>query len=314
MFLSDKNIHDDITTTIGNTPLIRLNKITKGFTGSVLVKLEFMNPGSSVKDRVALNMIKDALSKNKINENTVLIEPTSGNTGIGLAMIAAAFGIKLVLTMPETMSIERRKLLKAYGAELVLTSDSAGMTGAVEKAIELAKVNANYLLLQQFENDANSDVHRQTTAEEIWRDTEGEIDILIAGVGTGGTITGVSEVIKKRKPFFKVIAVEPSSSPMLSEGISGPHKIQGIGAGFIPKILNREIIDEVITITDSEAGNAARNIAKQEGILVGISGGAAVAAALKTIQNPDNEGKMIVVVIPSNGERYLSTWLYEDIT
>lgn len=307
-------IYNNITEIIGNTPLVRLNKITQGLLATVIVKLEFMNPGSSVKDRIAFNMIRSALAEGKITQDTVLVEPTSGNTGIGLAMIAAALGFKLILTMPETMSIERRKLLKAYGAELILTPGKEGMVGAVNKAQELVNSNPNYLSLQQFENPANPAIHRQTTAEEIWRDTDGKVDILVAGVGTGGTITGVSEVIKKRKPSFRAIAVEPSGSPVLSEGRAGPHKIQGIGAGFVPKILNRAIIDEIITINDDEAGRTARMMACQEGLLVGISSGAAIAAALKVAKDPVNTGKMIVVIIPSNGERYLSTWLFEDLS
>ena len=307
-----EKIYSDITALIGNTPLVRLRNLTAGLNATILVKLEFMNPGSSVKDRIALNMLKVAKAAGKIKNDTVIIEPTSGNTGIGLAMIAAAWGLKLILTMPETMSLERRKLLKAYGAELILTPGSLGMQGAVTKAQELAEQNRNYLLLQQFENPANPEMHRQTTAEEIWSDTAGAIDILVAGVGTGGTITGVGEVLKRRKPTLQAIAVEPKGSPVISGGKSGAHKIQGIGAGFIPKNLNPNIIDEIITIEDEVAGAMARKIAKTEGILVGISGGAAIAAALEIASRPENAGKIIVTVIASNGERYLSTWLYDE--
>jgi len=307
-----QKIYNNITETIGKTPLVRLNNLTKGLAATVVAKLEFMNPASSIKDRIALSMIQAAIASGKINSDTVLIEATSGNTGIGLAMIAAAFGFKLILTMPETMSIERRNLLKAYGAELILTPGAQGMKGAISKANELIEQHANYLMLKQFENLANPEIHRKTTAEEIWQDTDGAIDILVAGVGTGGTITGVGEIIKQRKPSVKTIAVEPASSPVLSGGNPGPHKIQGIGAGFVPKILNTKIIDAIITITDEEAGRVARLMAKQEGILCGISSGANVAAALQVAKQPENSGKLIVTIIPDNGERYLSTWLFSD--
>lgn len=307
-----ERIYNDITELVGNTPLVRLRNLGSDLNATILVKLEFMNPGSSVKDRIALNMLKAAKDAGKIKNDTVIIEPTSGNTGIGLAMIAAAWDLKLILTMPEDMSLERRKLLKAYGAELVLTSRGLGMQGAVTKAQELAQYNHNYLLLQQFENPANPEMHRQTTAEEIWNDTAGAIDILVAGVGTGGTITGVGEVLKRRKPTLQVVAVEPKESSVISGGKPGVHKIQGIGAGFIPKNLNPSIIDEVITIEDEVAGAMARKTAKTEGILVGISGGAAIAAALKIASKPENAGKTIVAIIASNGERYLSTWLYDE--
>ncbi|MEI8055453.1 MAG: cysteine synthase A [bacterium] len=307
-----EKIYSDITALIGNTPLVRLRNLTVDLKATVLVKLEYMNPGSSVKDRIALNMLSVAKAAGKIKNDTVIIEPTSGNTGIGLAMITAAWCLKLILTMPETMSLERRKLLKAYGAELILTPGSLGMQGAVIKAQELAKQNPNYLLLQQFENPANPEMHRQTTAEEIWSDTAGAIDILVAGVGTGGTITGVGEVLKRRKPTLQAVAVEPKGSPVISGGKPGAHRIQGIGAGFIPKNLNTSIIDEVITIEDEVAEDMARKTAKAEGILVGVSGGAAIAAALKIASRPENAGKTIVVVIASNGERYLSTCLYDE--
>lgn len=307
-----ERIYNDITELVGNTPLVRLRNLGSDLNATILVKLEFMNPGSSVKDRIALNMLKAAKDAGKIKNDTVIIEPTSGNTGIGLAMIAAAWDLKLILTMPEDMSLERRKLLKAYGAELVLTPRGLGMQGAVTKAQELAQYNHNYLLLQQFENPANPEMHRQTTAEEIWNDTAGAIDILVAGVGTGGTITGVGEVLKRRKPTLQVVAVEPKESSVISGGKPGVHKIQGIGAGFIPKNLNPSIIDEVITIEDEVAGAMARKTAKTEGILVGISGGAAIAAALKIASKPENAGKTIVAIIASNGERYLSTWLYDE--
>lgn len=307
-----QKIYNNVTEIIGKTPLVRLNNLTKGLSATIVAKLEFTNPASSIKDRIAFSMIKAAMASGKINSDTVLIEATSGNTGIGLAMIAATFGLKLILTMPETMSVERRNLLKAYGAELVLTPGTAGMKGAINKANELTEQHANYLMLKQFENLANPEIHRKTTAEEIWHDTDGAIDILVAGVGTGGTITGVSEIIKQRKPNVKAIAVEPASSPVLSGGNPGPHKIQGIGAGFVPKILNTKIIDAIITITDEEAGRVARLMAKQEGILCGISSGANVAAALQVAKQPENAGKLIVTIIPDNGERYLSTWLFNE--
>ncbi|MBE0525188.1 MAG: cysteine synthase A [Methanosarcinales archaeon] len=300
-------IYDDITQTIGQTPLVRLNRITEGCQATLVAKLESFNPLGSVKERIALSMIEAAEKDNLINENTVIIEPTSGNTGIGLACICAAKGYRLVLTMPDTMSIERRKIMKLLGAELVLTPGTKGMNGAIEKAAELNKEFTNYLILQQFSNPANPEIHRQTTAEEIWNDTDGAVDILIAGVGTGGTITGVAEVIKARKPAFKAIAVEPKDSPVLSGGKPGPHKIQGIGAGFVPDVLNTGIIDEIIQVSNEEAFEAAKTLAQKEGILAGISSGAAICAALKVAQRPENAESLLVVFLPDTGERYLST-------
>ena len=306
-------IFDDITKTVGNTPLIRLNHITKGLAATVVAKVESFNPLSSVKDRLGVALIEDAEKKGLLKKDSVIIEPTSGNTGIALAFVAAAKGYKLILTMPDTMSLERRQLLKILGADLVLSDGTKGMKGAIEKAEELAKNTPNSFIPQQFNNPANPEVHRKTTAEEIWTDTDGKIDILVAGVGTGGTITGVSEVIKKRKKSLKVIAVEPDASPVLSGGAPGPHKIQGIGAGFVPQVLNREIIDEVIRVTNDNAGEAARRLARLEGILVGISSGAALWAALEVARREENKGKLIVVVLPDSGERYLSTWLFQEI-
>jgi len=296
--------------TIGSTPLIRLDALARGVSATILVKLEFRNPLGSVKDRIALSMIEAAEKEGLIKEDTVIVEPTSGNTGIGLAFVCAEKKYKLTLTMPETMSLERRKLLTHLGAELVLTPGGEGMKGAIQKAMEIVSGTPNAYMPDQFSNPANPEIHRKTTAEEIWLDTEGAVDFLVAGVGTGGTITGVSEVIKARKPGFKSIAVEPADSPVLSGGNPGPHKIQGIGAGFVPQVLNTNIIDEIITVTNDQAFETARNMASMEGILCGISSGAAVWAALTAAEKPENEGKTIVAILPSTGERYLSTPLF----
>lgn len=287
--------------------------MAQGLGAEVYAKVESFNPLSSVKDRLGLAMIEDAQARGVLHKDSVIVEPTSGNTGVALAFVAAAKGYKLILTMPETMSVERRQLLAIFGAQLVLTPGAEGMTGAVKKAEALAKEIPNAVLLQQFSNPANAEIHRKTTAEEIWADTDGQVDILVAGVGTGGTITGVAEVIKQRKPAFKAIAVEPADSPVLSGGKPGPHKIQGIGAGFVPAVLNREIIDEVIQVTAENAGNTARQLARQEGILAGISCGAALWAALEVARRPENKDKKIVVILPDTGERYLSTWLFQDV-
>ncbi|HHX17509.1 MAG TPA: cysteine synthase A [Clostridium sp.] len=312
--MGKRKIANNITDLIGNTPLLELtnhNKINK-LGGKLIGKLEYFNPGGSVKDRIGYAMIKDGEDRGLINGETVIIEPTSGNTGIALALVSAARGYRLILTMPDTMSMERRNLLKALGAEVVLTPGIDGMKGAIEKAYELAKEIPNSFIPQQFDNEANPKIHRETTAEEIWRDTEGEVDIFVAGVGTGGTITGIGEVLKERKPSVKIVAVEPENSPVLSGGNPGPHKIQGIGAGFVPKILNMDIIDEVIKIENEEAFEASRNISKTEGLLVGISSGAAIAAGTILAKRPENKGKNIVVLLPDTGERYLSTALYGD--
>ena len=305
------NINNNISELIGKTPLIKLEALSAQYQAEMIVKLEGFNPAASVKDRIGVAMIIAAEKAGAIKNDTVLIEPTSGNTGIALAYIAAARGYKLILTMPDTMSIERRKLLAAFGAELILTPGAKGMNGAIEKAKELSVENNNYLLLQQFENEANPQIHRETTAEEIWNDTDGKVDILISGVGTGGTITGVSEVIKKRNPGFKAVAVEPVDSPVLSGGNPGPHKIQGSGAGFVPKVLNTKIIDEIIKVKHEDAGDMAQKLAQEYGILVGISSGAALWAGIEVAKRPESKGKTLVIVLPDTGERYLSTWLFD---
>ena len=306
-------IANNITELVGNTPLVKLNGIAEGCVASIAVKLEFFNPGHSVKDRIAVAMLDAALAAGKIGPDTVVLEPTSGNTGIGLAMACAARGIKAAFVMPETMSRERKLLLKAYGAELILTPGAEGMGGAIRKAEELAAGDTRYFIPQQFENPANPAIHRTTTAEEIWRDTEGQVDIFVAGVGTGGTITGVGEALKAKKPGIRIVAVEPDASPVLSGGAKGPHPIQGIGAGFVPGVLNTAIYDEVIRVGNDDAFAIARRMATEEGLLVGISSGAATSAALELARRPENAGKLIVVIIPSCGERYLSTALYQHL-
>lgn len=307
------NIAKDISALVGNTPLVQINRLNGGSGATVVAKLEFFNPGHSVKDRIAVAMLDAAIAAGKIGPDSVVLEPTSGNTGIGLAMVCAARGIKCAFTMPETMSRERKLLLKAYGAELILTPGPEGMGGAIAKAKALAEADAKYFIPQQFENPANPEVHRQTTAEEIWRDTDGQVDIFVAGVGTGGTVTGVGEVLKAKKPGVRVVAVEPDASPVLSGGQKGPHPIQGIGAGFVPGVLNTGVYDEVIRVRNDDAFATARQMATEEGLLVGISSGAATWAALELARRPENAGKLIVVLIPSCGERYLSTALYEHL-
>ncbi len=306
-------IADNITQLIGNTPLVRLNRLPEGLTAQVVAKLEYFNPAHSVKDRIGVAMIEAAERDGLIGPDTVIVEPTSGNTGIALAMVCAQRGYRLILTMPESMSRERRKLLRAFGAELILTPASGGMAAAIEQAEALAAEDANVWIPQQFQNPANPEIHRRTTAEEIWRDSDGQVDVLVAGIGTGGTITGTGEVLKARKPDLRVVAVEPAGSPVLSGGEKGPHTIQGIGAGFIPDVLNTAIYDEVITVTGEDAYATARRLAEQEGLLVGISSGAAVWSALQVAARPESAGKLIVVIIPSFGERYLSTPLYANL-
>lgn len=306
-------VANDVTELIGHTPLVRINRLTKGSTAQLLVKLEYCNPAHSVKDRIGLSMIEAAEAAGQIRPDTIILEPTSGNTGIALAMVCAARGYRCTLVMPDTMSRERRMLLRAYGAELILTPGSEGMLGAIRRADELAASDPRYLMPQQFNNPANPDVHRRTTAEEIWADTEGRVDILVAGVGTGGTITGVGEVIKARKPEFRCVAVEPEASPILSKGSKGPHPIQGIGAGFVPAVLNTRVYDEVVCVKNEDAFETARQAASQEGLLVGISSGAALWAALQVARRPESADKIIVAIIPSFGERYLSTALYAGL-
>jgi len=306
------NIYQDITKTVGNTPLVRLNRLGKESGAKIVLKLESFNPLSSVKDRIGVAMIDAAEKDGRLKPGGTIIEPTSGNTGIALAFVAAARGYRLMLTMPETMSLERRGLLKILGAELVLTPGAEGMPGAIRKAEELLAATPGAVMPQQFNNPANPAIHRRTTAEEIWKDTDGKVDILVAGVGTGGTVSGIAEVIKKRKPSFKAVAVEPTGSPILSGGKPGPHKIQGIGAGFVPRVYRPDLIDEVVTVTEEEAGAYAKRLAREEGILVGISSGAAAAVAVKVANRPENKGKLIVVITPDCGERYLSTWLFSE--
>lgn len=308
-----RGIAKDSTELIGNTPLVRLNRVTEGTQAEVVAKLESFNPSGSVKDRIGAAMIVDAEEKGLINKDTVIVEPTSGNTGIALAFVCAARGYRLILTMPDSMSLERRQLLSVFGAELVLTPGAEGMPGAVRKAEQLVAENRGYFLPQQFKNLANPEIHRVTTAEEIWRDTNGKVDILVSGVGTGGTITGVAEVIRQRIPKFKAIAVEPADSPVLSGGKPGEHKIQGIGAGFVPDVLRTDLIDEIVKVSNDDAGAMARRLAIEEGILAGISSGAAAWAALEVAKRPENKEKLIVVLLPDTGERYLSTWLFQEL-
>jgi cysteine synthase A len=305
-------IYEDITRTVGNTPLVKLNRLAEGLRSEVVAKVEAFNPLGSMKDRIGVSMIEAAEHAGLIGEDTIVLEPTSGNTGIGLAFVCAAKGYRLELTMPDTMSLERRRLLEALGAELILTPGAAGMQGAVVKAEKLAAQDSRYFIPQQFKNPANPEIHRRTTAEEIWRDTDGEVDIVVAGVGTGGTITGIAEALKSRKPAFQAIAVEPGASPVLSGGSPGPHKIQGIGAGFVPDVLRLDLVDEVIQVENEDAASMARRLAKEEGLLAGISSGAAAFAALQVAARPENSGRLIVVVLPDTGERYLSTGLHNS--
>jgi len=305
-------IAKDITELVGRTPMVELGRLGQGLRATIVAKLEAFNPCSSVKDRIGLSMIEAAEREGRIGKDSIILEPTSGNTGIALAFVCAVKGYRLTLTMPDTMSAERRKLLKIFGADLILTPGSEGMRGAIRRAEELASSDPRYFIPQQFSNPANPEIHRETTAVEIWDDTDGKVDILVSGVGTGGTITGVAEVIKARKPTFKAIAVEPIDSPVLSGGKPGPHKIQGIGAGFVPEVLRKDLVDEVIQVSHQDAGVMARRLAREEGILGGISSGAALWAALEVARRPESEGKMIVVVLPDTGERYLSTWLFEE--
>src|SRR5512144_1143333 len=305
-------IYEDITKTIGNTPLVRLNRITAGLKATVVAKLESFNPCSSVKDRIGVSMIEAAERDGKIKPDTVLLEPTSGNTGIGLAFAAAAKGYKITLTMPETMSMERRKLLAALGAQLVLTPGPEGMKGAIKRAEELAAQDPRYLILQQFENPANPEIHRKTTAEEIWADTDGKVDVIVSGVGTGGTATGCAQVLKPRRASLRIVAAEPADSAVLSGGKPGPHKIQRWGAGFVPKVLDTKLLDEIVPVKNEDAGEMARRVCKEEGILCGISGGGAIWAAREVARKKENEGKLVVVIVPDSGERYLSTWLFEE--
>jgi cysteine synthase A len=307
------SIAEDVTQLIGNTPLVRLRRVTEGAVADVVAKLEFFNPANSVKDRIGVAMLDAAEEAGLIKPDTIILEPTSGNTGIALAMVCAARGYRCVLTMPDTMSVERRMLLRAYGAEIVLTPGADGMPGAIAKAEELAKTDQNYFIPQQFENAANPAIHRATTAEEVWRDTGGKVDFFVSGVGTGGTITGVAQVIKERKPSAQFIAVEPAASPVLSGGQKGPHPIQGLGAGFVPAVLDMDLVDEVITVGNDDSLNLARRLAAEEGLLVGISSGAAVVAALQVARRPENAGKLVVVILPDFGERYLSTPLFADV-
>ncbi|BBY01644.1 cysteine synthase A [Mycobacterium seoulense] len=307
------SIADNVTQLIGNTPLVRLNRVTEGAVADVVAKLEFFNPANSVKDRIGVAMLDAAEHAGLIKPDTIILEPTSGNTGIALAMVCAARGYRCVLTMPDTMSTERRMLLRAFGADIVLTPGADGMAGAIAKAEELAKNDQRYFIPQQFENPANPAIHRKTTAEEVWRDTDGKVDVFVAGVGTGGTLTGVAQVIKERNPSVQIVAVEPAASAVLSGGQKGPHPIQGIGAGFVPPVLDMDLVDEVVTVGNEESLEMARRLAREEGLLVGISSGAAVVAALQLARRPENAGKLVVVVLPSFGERYLSTPLFADL-